>query len=332
MNYHKLSIILFVSTFLSLEIEANSCISWRELDLLEYISADLIAEIKIIKYENNVSTNSTSCTAKIITKYRASKNFGKQIIIKSINNSGNYTPKSGSMLIWAYKNPDGTYSTNSCTRSFRISTETDFLNHTINSIKSKWKRRKQLLFLRKYKNRSCKIDVFQDGAYIKGRLKRGWPIGLWEITSTNKEVVTKINFKEGEKHGEKTIINSISGKIKGLSFYKYSLKHGLAYKMYENGQIKYQQTFIDGVSNGKEVKYFENGIINYAGINRNGNPDGVWKYYKQNGLLEKEIIYTTREKSTSLASYEKIYKQIEYINYDNFGNKSKIYIHNYDDK
>lgn len=330
MKDYKLYIALILATLLNYKTKANSCIDWKELDLYEYISADLIAEIKIIKYEINDSAKSTSCTAKIITKYRGSKKLGNQIIIKSINSSANYIPKSGSMLIWAYKNPDCTYSTNSCTRSFRISPETDFLNRTINSIKSKWKRRKQLFFLRKYKNRSCKIDVFQDGLYIKGRLKHGWPIGLWEITSTNKEIVTKINFKEGEKHGEKTIINSVSGKIKHISFYKHSLEHGLAYKMYENGQIKYQQAFIDGVPNGKEVKYFENGILNYAGANKNGNPDGVWRYYRQNGLLEKEIIYKTREKMKSYNGYDKIYEQIEYIKYGEDGQVIERYIQNYE--
>ena len=328
----KLKIIFILTTLLSFETKATSCVDWRELDLYEYISADLIAEIKIINYESSAVTQSTSCVAKIITKYRGSKNLGKQVTIKSINGLGTYTPKSGTMLIWAYKQPDGTYSTNSCTRSFHVSSETDFLNSTVNTIKSKWKNREQLKFLRRYKNRTCKIDVFQDSMYIRGALKKGWPVGLWEITSANKETVTRIKFEGGEKHGEKIVMNTITGMIKYASFYKFNLKNGKEYRMYQNGQIKSIQTFLNGMLTGKEIRYFENGNVNYVGINKNTNPDGIWKYYNENGFLRKEIIYKRRGKIENLTEYKEIYESIEHINYDKNGELIKRYVQNFDTK
>lgn len=324
--------LIFIFAFLlSIDGRATSCIGWGELDLLEFIEADLIAEISVSKYEKIREGNRGICIAKILKVYRNSEDIEKEITLSSNFGDGTYLPSSGTMLVWAYKNPDGTYSTNSCTRSFRISVETDYLNYIVNRFRNKRKKRAQLKFLNKYRNRTSKINVLQDGKLIKGRLKKGMPIGTWEISSTKGQIVTKIDFCRGLKDGQKVVYDSASMLLVQITNFKNGNKHGTSFRMHENGSIKEQIIYDKGLSNGKEIQFYDTGQVNYIGMNIGGVKDGRWKYFRNNGTLEKEFIYIIRQVNTYSSFQEDQYLKIIFLYYNKKEELINEIIHDYDE-
>ena len=77
--------------------------------------------------------------------------------------------------------------------------------------------------------------------------------------------------------------NGLNMIIKEIWFHKYFTKnnqrHGSAKGWYNNGKIKYERNYINGIKEGKITKYYKNGSIQYEGNYQNGIKNGTWKKY-----------------------------------------------------
>lgn len=68
-----------------------------------------------------------------------------------------------------------------------------------------------------------------------------------------------------------------------LMFYESGLFNGIAYDVYENGQLRNELNFKDGKKDGKYTSYYENGQVKQEGNFKDGKQDGKWIYYHSNG-------------------------------------------------
>ena len=93
----------------------------------------------------------------------------------------------------------------------------------------------------------------------------------------------------GKRQGLGTIYNKDNGKLKFEGVFVNGLKHGKGKEYYENGEIKYEGIFINGIFHEGKVKlYYNNGNIYYEGGFKNGKYEGKGKLYDENGKFRYE--------------------------------------------
>jgi len=60
---------------------------------------------------------------------------------------------------------------------------------------------------------------------------------------------------------------------------------------YENGQIKYEGEYLNGMNEGLWIWYYENGNKQMQGLFKEGRRTGTWKMWSLNGTLVNEAKY-----------------------------------------
>ena len=101
-------------------------------------------------------------------------------------------------------------------------------------------------------------------------------------------VIAKGNYNAGLEEGfwfynvgdEKQEGNYVAGKRSGL------WKH-----FYNEKQLRFIGSFVDGVEDGKHRFYWDNGNIKEDGIYVMGKREGDWKIYNEDGTLFLTITY-----------------------------------------
>ncbi|MFQ3578751.1 MAG: hypothetical protein SNJ71_01245 [Bacteroidales bacterium] len=84
---------------------------------------------------------------------------------------------------------------------------------------------------------------------------------------------------------------------------------------YDNGAVKVQATFINGVVNGEYKTYYPNGQIKELRNYENGKSNGMWYLYNEKGYL------------LSQASFAQDQKHGTWIVFDNDGNYKAVIIY-----
>ena len=69
------------------------------------------------------------------------------------------------------------------------------------------------------------------------------------------------------------------------------MKEEIRRTFYENGKIKTERTFVDGIEHGPAKGWFESGELDFEAFKENGVPHGLVKNYYENGNLRIEAEY-----------------------------------------
>jgi antitoxin component YwqK of YwqJK toxin-antitoxin module len=107
----------------------------------------------------------------------------------------------------------------------------------------------------------------------------------------------------GQKEVKKTYYDN--GQLKWYFTYLNGFPDGIQKEYYENGQLEsegqYKDRYITGIWKG----YYENGQLKYEGNYTDGEKDGMWKRFYENGQLLSKRHYKDGKKN---GLYETYYK------------------------
>lgn len=170
----------------------------------------------------------------------------------------------------------------------------------------------------------------------------------------NGKLQYEVTFNEGELDGEfKSYYDD--GSLKEVSHYDNGTLDGKITKYHRNGQVKSAYEYVDGKQNGKLIAYFEDGTLHEEGEFKDDHLVGESKAYFPNGKLRVKNTFDENGKKNGIAEvydrdgnkikqYEyrkgdlvgyKFYdldgkvigsgsnsgKSIEFVEYDQYGNK-----------
>ena len=160
------------------------------------------------------------------------------------------------------------------------------------------------------------IPIYHDVSYDNG---------FWVLATTKQKITgivdwgqypkSQTTFKDGIKDGkeqgwyggdEKSQLkyerNYISGKLIGWQrFYSESGKligesnlidgNGSIRVKYENGNLKWEENYINGLSHGSHKEWLENGTLIWESFWKNGKEEGLWRQWFEDGKLSYESNY-----------------------------------------
>lgn len=130
---------------------------------------------------------------------------------------------------------------------------------------------------------------------LEGDMLDGEQNGEWrEYIPGTKNILTVSNYKKGVLHGKYIEYSMFSpGKITIVGFYDNGKKTGEWNSYYDDGQLKWKGTYIDGELNGK-VKSYDSKDIFWETPYVNGKREGLSKkYFVKNGesILSEVTVY-----------------------------------------
>ena len=64
---------------------------------------------------------------------------------------------------------------------------------------------------------------------------------------------------------------------------------GLAFELYENGNLSYYQYYKDGLQDGEDVGFYPSGKIHYYSVYRKGRITGIFYQWYENGMMKEYI-------------------------------------------
>jgi antitoxin component YwqK of YwqJK toxin-antitoxin module len=132
-----------------------------------------------------------------------------------------------------------------------------------------------------------------------------------------------VNFHDGKIHDEdkekedeftKYMLYEVTSQIENKDENK---KTGPEKIYHENGQLKEEGEYRDGVEEGLWKTYHENGQLLQYGEYKNGKKEGLWKTYHENGQLEIETNIINGEYDGIWKRYYKNGQLVEEGNHDN---------------
>lgn len=83
-----------------------------------------------------------------------------------------------------------------------------------------------------------------------------------------------------------------NGNIQGKGTLENGTLNGERTSYYEDGKIKFQRFYKDGVADGKSFENYDDGMLKQQGIFKNGKEDGEWKFYYPNGKIHAIINFS----------------------------------------
>ena len=333
MNLHFVIISFVIFSVTNIELKGCQCNGNGELDMEEYILADLIAEVEVISFEQNNETQTSKTIVKIIENYKPTKEPIDTIVFSSGYGGCAYTLTSGKYLVWANKSRDKTYSLSICSRFIRLYERKSLKTYVSNLDKYKFEIKKVMLFLKKYRRKTGYINLIEDDKIITGNLEKGIPIDSWKIVDNKKSFVSIYSFKDGMKNGMRISYRLDNPLAKSTTNYKNGLFHGIRQSTFTNGVPNMITTYENGIVNGMKYYYHGNGKLRIKGNMVNGVEEGTWQYFRESGKLEKEILYELIEgeipqRDLMIDNYSKR----EYLNYDEEENLIKKVIYKFREK
>jgi len=155
------------------------------------------------------------------------------------------------------------------------------------------------------KGNRTKIDDFTDGSftefYLNGepRLKRSDK--LYIDYYLNGQIKTNYSVKSDSltiveyfnENGKESFSGYSNSKF--VFFNNNSLFNGTITSKFNNGEIAYQQTFVDGLPNGECISRFGNKNLEYELEFLNGEEIGIHKRYYPNGNIQSIKNFDTNE-------------------------------------
>jgi len=328
-------IIIFSITILfnNIQLIGCQCIGNGKVDLEEYILSDLIAEVEVLSFEQNDETQSSKTKVKIIKNYKPAKQKLDTLHFKSNYGGCSYAMASGKFLVWANKTNDETYSISSCSRFIRLYEKKKLKTYVSNLKKYKSERKKAIKFLKEFQKKTGYIDVIQDKKSIKGNLKKGVPIGNWEIIDNKKSFVSKYSFNKGIRDGIQISFKLNSPLAKSIVNYQNGEIHGIRQSNFVNGVPNMISTYENGKENGMKYYYHMNGKLRIRGNMVNEVLEGKWQYFRENGKIEKETIYELIKGKTPQRDLRNDnYSKREFLEFDENENLIKKTIYNFNEK
>jgi antitoxin component YwqK of YwqJK toxin-antitoxin module len=92
--------------------------------------------------------------------------------------------------------------------------------------------------------------------------------------------------------------------------------NGKFMEYYENGNIKGENQFVEGVLNGVTTLYFENGMKSEIRSYKNGRKDGTWLVWNTQGIKVAEANYKNNRKDGKWMIWDNEGKLIYEIYYE----------------
>ena len=120
--------------------------------------------------------------------------------------------------------------------------------------------------------------------------KNGKRHGLWETYGPRKVTLFHGRYVEDEPQGWH-VWRFANGKRQAEEHYDRGIKTDLWRDFYEDGQLKRERLYSDGVLVGKDSSYFENGVKASEISFKDGVPDGLFFEWHPNGVLKRAIPY-----------------------------------------
>jgi len=139
--------------------------------------------------------------------------------------------------------------------------------------------------------------------------KDGKKEGIW-IEKAGYYDITKINYKNGLKHGvyqnywdfsnltklleneELEANDTKSGTLKAMGYYVNDVPVGVWVLFWDNGKLRSVTVRTeDGMHNGPYVEFHDNGNWRSKGTLKDGSRDGLFLYYDEEGRLSEKRTY-----------------------------------------
>jgi antitoxin component YwqK of YwqJK toxin-antitoxin module len=141
-------------------------------------------------------------------------------------------------------------------------------------------------------------NKFGEGSYLNGKQN-----GKWVYYFSNEKKFGEGSFLNGDesekcelgvpKYGRYGvwIFYHENGKMKEDTHYKNGLLNGARKSYFDNGQLNEEENYQNGKLNGIRKVYLENGSLKEDGNYENGKENGAFTFYNENGTKEQESIY-----------------------------------------
>jgi len=84
-----------------------------------------------------------------------------------------------------------------------------------------------------------------------------------------------------------------NGNLQGKGILKNGTLDGERTSFYDNGKIKFQRFYTNGISNGKSFEKYEDGTLKQIGIFKDGKENGEWKFYYPNGKIHAILNFSS---------------------------------------
>lgn len=175
----------------------------------------------------------------------------------------------------------------------------------------------------------------------EGSWKNGLQSGTWRGYYKNGQSRSLMEFHEGKKNGvckmwhedghlwyEKTFLNDIEIKVINVdditiiddkAYYKkdMSIVNATIVSYYDDGQLEYEVTALNGMEHGISKYYYEHGGLEEEIKYENGQANGISKFYYENGGLEEEVEYENGKRHGISKFYNKEGGLEEEVKYEN---------------
>ena len=111
------------------------------------------------------------------------------------------------------------------------------------------------------------------------------------------ELTNKGSIESPLMYFESSLFNGIAfdiyenGELKAESYYKDGKRDGLTKQWYDNGQLMVEMTFKNGEQDGLSKQWYQNGQLMVEMTFKNGKQDGLTKQWYDNGQLMVEMTF-----------------------------------------
>lgn len=293
MKKHLL-LFLFLGILFSHQSLNACCGDNGKLDLFEFLSTDLVAEVEVVSFTVDKEQQKFVSKTKIITNYKSTPFFSKEIIIVSKNNYLGVPLVPGKYFVWLnFDQQEGAYRLNQCNRILPSAYLLETTENDPHFLKYQKDRKEMVDYLEGLRHKTEWVEEKTDSIETTGQLKNGMPVGIWKVIDRRNSVGYSLSYKNGLKDGTHYRYKLDQPKDKSITNYKEGRLEGIQYKLFSNGKISQIATFKDGIANGLEINYQWGGeAVSYQGNKINGVKEGLWEHFGLKGRLTKQIIYT----------------------------------------
>ena len=133
-----------------------------------------------------------------------------------------------------------------------------------------------------------KVEVKEEKVYLKGQQT---PFtGVVEKKYPNGRVEATLEVKDGKLNG-KTFVYSEDGKVKKEENYINGLMEGVERAYYPSGKLEFEVTNKNDLRNGIERHYSEEGKLEIEIPYLHGSVEGLVKRYDENGKVVEQAMY-----------------------------------------
>lgn len=132
------------------------------------------------------------------------------------------------------------------------------------------------------------IKKYPSGALsLKGQLKKGTPMGLWEEWYEEGPLKARYSFLDGLEHGERTVWYP-TGQIAEQGAMQFGHQEGEWQMWHENGQQRAKTYYKKGIETGQRSIFYESGQAKSQAMIEGGMQSGLRIFWYENGQMQKQ--------------------------------------------